>query len=42
METSITNIPYRSMKGLTPNKKRILPEKQTMNEKIIIENHALV
>lgn len=43
MDTYNSKHPHRSMKGLTPNQKRILLEDEAMKEKeLTVENHTLV
>lgn len=43
LETYNSKHPHQSMKGLTPDKKRILQEKEAMKEKeLTVENHTLV
>lgn len=43
MDTYNGKHPHRSMKGLTPNQKRILLEDEAMKEKeLTVENHTLV
>lgn len=42
LETYNSKHPHRSMKGLTPNQKRILLEEAMKEKELTVENHTLV